>query len=172
MGKSKYTKEYLEPFVQKAINWRTLIQSLGLKNTGGNHRHIKGKVIEHQIDTSHFVQGAWNKGLTSETDERVRNQAKQNRTPDEEVFIENSSYAPSKLYDRLLKLGWKSECSLCGISEWRGQPLRLHVDHINGNHTDHRLENLRMTCPNCHSQTDTYSGKNLGRIPQLAEGHT
>lgn len=52
------------------------------------------------------------------------------------------------------------ECSECGISEWNDKKLALHLDHINGKSGDHRLENLRFLCPNCHSQTDTYTGKN------------
>ena len=52
------------------------------------------------------------------------------------------------------------ECSECGISEWNGRKLALHLDHINGKNGDHRLENLRFLCPNCHSQTETYTGKN------------
>jgi len=52
------------------------------------------------------------------------------------------------------------ECSECDISEWNDKKLALHLDHINGKNGDHRLENLRFLCPNCHSQTDTYTGKN------------
>lgn len=48
----------------------------------------------------------------------------------------------------------------CGISEWNGRQLNCQLDHINGNPKDHRLENLRILCPNCHAQTDTYCGKN------------
>jgi len=52
------------------------------------------------------------------------------------------------------------ECSECGINEWNNKELSLHLDHINGKNGDHRLENLRFLCPNCHSQTETYTGKN------------
>lgn len=56
----------------------------------------------------------------------------------------------------------KNECELCGIKDWMGAPLSCHLDHINGISHDHRIENLRMICPNCHSQTDTYCGRNKG----------
>ena len=52
------------------------------------------------------------------------------------------------------------KCGGCGISEWNNRKLALHLDHINGKNSDHRLENLRFLCPNCHSQTATYTGKN------------
>ena len=62
---------------------------------------------------------------------------------------------------RLLQAGvLENKCNECGISEWNGKDLVLHLDHINGNSRDHRLENLRLLCPNCHSQTDTYCGRN------------
>lgn len=52
------------------------------------------------------------------------------------------------------------KCSLCNIDTWNNKKLSLHLDHINGKNGDHRLENLRWLCPNCHSQTSTYTGKN------------
>ena len=52
------------------------------------------------------------------------------------------------------------KCNECGISEWKGQKLSLHLDHIDGNGWNHELFNLRFLCPNCHSLTDTYTGKN------------
>lgn len=54
-------------------------------------------------------------------------------------------------------------CDECGLGEWRGKPLSIQIDHVNGKRDDHRIENLRMLCPNCHSQTDTYGGRNNRR---------
>lgn len=69
-------------------------------------------------------------------------------------------YLSSKLRIRLLKEGFKShQCEICGITEWNGKPAPLELDHINGNNSDHRLENLRVICPNCHHQTETHSCK-------------
>lgn len=63
---------------------------------------------------------------------------------------------------RLLEEGLlRYECYECGIKEWFGERLPLHLDHINGIKNDHRLENLRMLCPNCHSQTKTFGGRNV-----------
>ena len=63
---------------------------------------------------------------------------------------------------RLIKLGLKQPwCELCGISEWRGAPLSLALHHVNGDGNDNHLENLQLLCPNCHSQTDTFAGRNI-----------
>jgi 5-methylcytosine-specific restriction endonuclease McrA len=71
---------------------------------------------------------------------------------------------------RLLDAGLlKNECSQCGLSEWRGQALAIQIDHINGIGDDHRLENLRMLCPNCHSQTETWGARNVGRRRRLQD---
>lgn len=85
----------------------------------------------------------------------------------EEILIENSTYKNiERLKIRLVNENkLKYQCAICGnLGEWNNQPLTLQLDHINGIHTDHRLENLRFLCPNCHAQTDTYSGKNITKF--------
>ena len=54
-----------------------------------------------------------------------------------------------------------NKCLICGISEWNKKPLKLHFDHIDGNNKNNLRDNVRYICPNCHSQTDTYTGKNI-----------
>jgi 5-methylcytosine-specific restriction endonuclease McrA len=67
-----------------------------------------------------------------------------------------------KLKNRLLKTGLlKNQCSVCDIIDWNGKVLNMELDHIDGDRTNHRLENLRMLCPNCHAQTETYRAKNI-----------
>ena len=53
------------------------------------------------------------------------------------------------------------KCVECGIENWNGKDIVLEIDHINGDNTDNRIENLRYLCPNCHSQTSTYKGRNI-----------
>lgn len=59
----------------------------------------------------------------------------------------------------------EKKCQTCGLSEWMGKEIPLTLDHINGINNDNRLENVRILCPNCHSQTDTFCGKNKGNGP-------
>lgn len=81
----------------------------------------------------------------------------------EEILEGNQpQYQTFKLKNRLIEAGLKvNQCEECGISEWNNKPIMIELDHINGNRTDHRLENLRMLCPNCHSQTNTFRAKNI-----------
>jgi Zn finger protein HypA/HybF involved in hydrogenase expression len=85
-----------------------------------------------------------------------------NEIPLELVLVENLNYGRCHLKRRLISLGLLNYyCANpeCGLTEWLGKPISLQLDHINGVNNDNRLENLRLLCPNCHSQTDTYSGK-------------
>lgn len=69
---------------------------------------------------------------------------------------------------RLIKLGLKEDrCELCGLSRWRGAPLSLALHHVNGDGQDNRLENLQLVCPNCHSQTENFAGRNVRRIKEV-----
>jgi 5-methylcytosine-specific restriction endonuclease McrA len=71
-------------------------------------------------------------------------------------------YQSNKLRIRMISDGIKEKkCELCGIVEWNNKPISFELDHINGIRNDHRLENLRVICPNCHSQTSTYRAKNI-----------
>lgn len=135
--------------VQNANSYSDCLRALGLGTKGGSSTDIlKQRIQKLQCSTSHFG-----------TDKKVAPNVKYSL---DEILIENSTYTnTSRLKERLVKEGrLKYECAKCGITNWIGKPLSLHLDHINGKNNDHRIENLRFLCPNCHSQTETYAGKN------------
>lgn len=92
-------------------------------------------------------------------------------------------YAWTQKYDKVMQdRGWKpnvtnntirnwfikfygNNCMLCGVDadNWQGKPITLIVDHINGDCQNQSLDNVRIVCPNCDSQLDTYKAKNKGR---------
>ena len=83
---------------------------------------------------------------------------------DEILTGRHPHYQTNKLRIRLINDGIKDEkCEVCGIVDWNGAKVSFDLDHIDGDRTNHKLDNLRIICPNCHSQTKTYRGKN-GRM--------
>lgn len=71
----------------------------------------------------------------------------------------------SHLKRRVIAAGLKeSRCEQCGLTQWRGLPLSIALHHVNGDGSDNRLENLQFLCPNCHSQTENFSGRNRKRV--------
>lgn len=77
-----------------------------------------------------------------------------------DIFCQNSN-ASLKVIKKWLIQNRGHKCELCGITEWNGKPISLEMDHIDGNHNNNEESNLRLLCPNCHSQTDTFRGKNM-----------
>lgn len=93
--------------------------------------------------------------------------ARDHRIPLEELLVIGRPTSRGHLKARLIDAGLKDDrCEACGLTSWRGKPIGLQLHHRNGDGTDNRLENLQFLCPNCHSQTDTYGGRNGHRKPK------
>tara|TARA_Y100000310_G_scaffold206005_1_gene206361 strand:- start:9210 stop:9938 length:729 start_codon:yes stop_codon:yes gene_type:complete len=150
---NKYTKEEFARAVSNNFSIRSVLLELGLYGSGANYTTFHRNVQVLNLDTSHFLGQGHLKGKTHNWGVRI---------PLEEILIENSSYSnTNNVKKRLLRKGLLVyECSVCKISTWIGKTLSLQLDHINGINNDHRIENLRLLCPNCHSQTPTFAGRN------------
>jgi len=151
----RYTKELLEPLVARAFSVAEVLRLLNLRQAGGNHLNISRRIRQYELDTSHFRGSAHNRGQIGK------------RKSAAEILVErpdmaNRSHA-MHLRRALVEIGLPLRCALCGVSDqWRGAPLVLEIDHINGRHNDNRAKNLRFLCPNCHSQTETFCVRNIG----------
>lgn len=152
--------EVLEPLIAESSSIAQVAAKLNLPLEGRPHRELSRRIHELGFDTTHFKGAAWARGETKASHPSVARASARNSFSNAQVFVENSPITRGRdLARRLLAIGWEYRCSWCGIDEWRDKRLILHLDHINGINNDNRLENLRFLCPNCHSQTDTYSNK-------------
>lgn len=85
-----------------------------------------------------------------------------NQIPIDQILDgQHSSYQSNKLRVRLIAEGIKKhQCEKCFLTCWLDAPIPLELHHIDGDRTNHKLNNLQLLCPNCHSQTETFRGKN------------
>lgn len=170
MGKKrKWTDEQLVEAVKSSESYYGVLGKLDLKLCGGSHAHIKMRVRQLELDTSHFTGRGWCRG---EKREELTKRFVQ--IPLEKILVKDSTYlCTNTLRKRLLKEGLlKERCYTCDLKpEWNDQPLTLQLDHKDGDRCNNEIENLQLLCPNCHSQTKTFAGRNrnkLGLVAKLA----
>lgn len=140
--------EDFENLVKNSKSYSECLRILKLVTKGGSSSKVlKRRINSLNISTEHFEQ-------------KVK-QPTTSYTLDE-ILIQNSTYSNThNLKLRLIREKYiDNNCSVCQINSWQNKPISLQLDHINGVNNDNRIENLRILCPNCHSQTDTYAGKN------------
>lgn len=149
-----YEKEILEKIALQCNSYSEVVRKLGLKAYYGNRQTVKKYLDLFHIDVSHF--GNYRCG------------GDRKQLPLDKILIEGCSYDNRQLKKRLVdeKL-LEYKCDSCfNEGEWMGKPITLQLDHKNGINNDNRLGNLRFLCPNCHSQTETFSGKNIKLKPE------
>jgi Zn finger protein HypA/HybF involved in hydrogenase expression len=148
MKLQEITKEEMVIILSSSKSMREVIMKFSLSPNGsGGYRNIKKKIVDLGIDIPiyHYYGNGENRRIVSNFD----------------IFCENSTYPRQSLKRRIIRDNLlKYECMGCGNKgNHNGKSLSLHLDHKNGVNNDNRLDNLRFLCPNCHSQTETYSGK-------------
>lgn len=149
----KWNDKELILAVQKENSIKKVLKRLGLYPGAGNYPTIKRHIDRLGLDTSHW---------------RKRKQEQKCCYNNEQIFIQHSFYNKCRLKTRILEDHLiEFKCQHCGIIEWQGEILSLHLDHINGDCNDNRIENLRFLCPNCHSLTENYCGKALRKPPPV-----
>lgn len=148
----KLTKEELQETLDKSTGYINALRLLGI---GGNSsKKTLLKLIEkYNLSVEKLEENRL---------KAIENGRKTNCIPLNKILIKNSTYSNmSRLKLRLISEGLKDNiCEECGISNWNNKPLVLQIHHINGVHNDHRINNIKFLCPNCHSQTDNYAGSN------------
>lgn len=148
---SKYDKENLEKIVSESYSIAECLRKLGIEPVGGNYKTFYRYKNEYDLDTSHF------KNLCYENLKKSKNEKDINAYLKENIYVK-----PSVLLKKLIKFNLKEyKCECCGITEWNGENITLQLHHIDGNSYNNTLENLKILCPNCHSQTDNFCGKNI-----------
>jgi len=161
----KMSNEDFIELVKKSLSMKNVLAAFNMKSKGNNFQTAKSRINELCIDTSHFLSRVEISNIS--------------RTLSLEDFkdtwlIENKSRNRTNLKKYLVKFGLlKYECSKCNNSgEWMGVGLTLQLEHINGISDDNRLENLCFLCPNCHSQTSSYAGRNNKKYKYCDCGET
>jgi hypothetical protein len=151
----RWSDEQLRHAFAGARSLAEVMRRLGMDPAEGRGRRaLERRLDELGLDRAALRGQRWAGGT------RVRRP----RRPLAEILVVDSTYRSMRtLKRRLVEEGLLApRCALCGLTRWRGRTIVLHLDHVNGDRTDNRIGNLRFLCPNCHSQTDTYCGRNIG----------
>jgi hypothetical protein len=153
----RYSEAEAREAIAASFTLTEALRRLGRCPTGGAPTVLKKWIVMWGISTDHFDPNA------------ARRAASLSRgRPLEEWLTENSSITRRQLKTALYRAGLKTPaCEICGQGElWRGKPMSLILDHVNGVRDDNRLHNLRIVCPNCNATLDTHCGKGT-RVPVI-----
>ncbi|MFE1589957.1 HNH endonuclease [Streptomyces sp. NPDC059402] len=143
--------EELRTAVAESVSVASVLRRLGHPDSGAQRARLRRWIAEDDLSTAHFLGQAHLRGKPST--------ATPLRQP-EDILVKHTGERRTKtalLRRALGAVGVPSHCDVCGTgAEWLGKPMTLEVDHINGDWSDDRQENLRLLCPNCHAATATW----------------
>jgi hypothetical protein len=154
-----YQRPVLDPAVLHALapqceSRAEMMRNLALDPANfADARRLGNALSSYGVDTDHFLRSSW---------ATPKPRAKRDVAPDAILRRneEDLRISGARLRRAMVASGVRAVCAVCGNDGWwRGEPLTLEVDHVNGDFRDNRRENLRFLCPNCHATTDTYCRK-------------
>jgi len=151
-NRKKWTEEEMCDAILSSETISDVLKKVGLSVRPGNYDTFHKFVHNKKIDISHLHGRRIARGGIKEI-------------PIEDLTIQNCYFSRSKLKGRLLRAGvLEDRCYMIDCQNksgmWRGEKLKMVLDHVNGVPTDNRIENLRLLCPNCNSQLSTHCGRN------------
>lgn len=157
--KSRFTDEQVEAAVVGSLSFSEVCRKLGIRQNGNTNTALKKRVLRLGLDTTHFL------GRRVNSSHRYKGGPVRLQAGDILQRWPGPKRRNGKILHRALReIGRPYRCQECGEEPWwRGQPLVLEVDHVDGDFCNNASENLRFLCPNCHSQTPTYRGRKTGR---------
>jgi len=149
----KYNYEDVLKAVKISKSIANVLRLIGLKPKGGNYRTINKFISNHNIDITHFTGKAHNVG---DAYTRVNEEI-----PIEFYLVNGLMISSDRLKKRLINKKIKEHrCEMCKLEEWFGDKIPLELHHVDGNHSNNELINIQLLCPNCHTNTPNYRGKN------------
>lgn len=150
----QWSDDDLRRAVLGARSLAAIVRALGLRAAGGNFAHVRRRIEELGLDTSHVLGQGWNLGRSPGV-----------KRPLSEILVAGRWTSTHALKLRLLRAGLKRPaCELCGWAQRAADGrVPVELDHVNGDRDDNRLENLRILCPNCHALQPTHRGLNRKR---------
>lgn len=130
-----YTEEQVRSAAVSSSSMASFLRELGLQPKGHNYDTGKSLIEKYNLDTAHWAGQAWSKG---------------------KLLKQEGGYARPTQIKRHLVSTRGHQCESCSNTEWMGKPITLELEHIDGDRTNNLYDNLKLLCPNCHSQTPTW----------------
>lgn len=156
-----YAPQEMQSLLDSSAGYSDVLRKMGLNPKGGNPRTLKKYIQKFGLDETRLKENRHELFVKCAKNVNSRN------TYATEDILNNlhPNYHSSLLLKRLVNEGYKPyRCEICGLTQWNEKYISLQLHHINGDRQDNNLLNLQILCPNCHSQTDNFSGKATSKI--------
>lgn len=142
-----HNKNALKQAIENSNSIKGILAYLGMSSSGDAYKNVRKWIEWHDLELPKWYRPAF---VPKTLEEKLQ---------------KGTNVTSSTLLLALVEAGLKTQrCEICNQENiWRGKPLTLHLDHIDGDHDNNLLENLRVLCPHCHQQTPTFGGRNINK---------